>query len=234
MQAVPQQLSSQSTPRSAADGAASSVHAVELGQPIEKVDPVVPKKLRNFTGVVLHGTIAIDGTFVNLEAVSGEPPLTASALDAVRQWRYTPATTDGQPVAMPVWVSFQFYPKRATTNVEPDLPFPTKPNTPVEAQIGNGEILHAGQGVKPPKVTYSPDPEFSDAARAAKLQGIVVLSAVIGADGAQRDVWVVKKLGMGLDQKAIETVRRWKFDPATKDGKPVTSIINIEINFRSY
>jgi len=55
----------------------------------------------------------------------------------------------------------------------------------------------------PPKVLYQPDPEYSEAARYAKFQGMLVLGMIVGRDGDPKDVWVVKKLGLGLDQKAI-------------------------------
>ena len=89
-----------------------------------------------------------------------------------------------------------------------------------------------GGGVSRPKPIYSPDPEFSDEARKNKMQGTVVLRLVVGVDGKPRDIKVARALGMGLDQKAIEAVRNWKFEPAMKDGKPVAVQINVEVNFR--
>jgi TonB family protein len=56
----------------------------------------------------------------------------------------------------------------------------------------------------------------------------------VGPDGRPRDIKVSRQLGMGLDQKAIEAVRMWRFEPATKDGKPVAVQINVEVNFRLY
>ena len=61
-----------------------------------------------------------------------------------------------------------------------------------------------------------------------------MLWLVVGPDGTPRDVRVSRALGMGLDQKAIEAVRQWKFEPARKDGKPVSVMVNVEVNFRLY
>ena len=99
--------------------------------------------------------------------------------------------------------------------------------------IGGG-VYHVGGGVLPPKVIYDPDPDYSDAARKAKHQGTVILWVIVGADGRPREINVRRSLGMGLDEKAIEAVRRWKFDPAKKDGQAVAVQISIEVNFRLY
>jgi periplasmic protein TonB len=64
--------------------------------------------------------------------------------------------------------------------------------------------------------------------------GVVVLRLVVGSDGNPRDIQVVRALGLGLDEKAIEAVRKWRFEPARKDGKPVAVAVNIEVNFHLY
>ena len=86
-------------------------------------------------------------------------------------------------------------------------------------------------GVSPPKAIYSPDPEYSETARQAKLQGTCVLWLVVGPDGKPRDIRVLRTLGLGLDEKAIEAVKHWRFEPAMKDGKPVAVQINVKVNF---
>jgi protein TonB len=99
--------------------------------------------------------------------------------------------------------------------------------------IGGG-VFRVGGGVSAPRALDTPDPEYSEEARKAKYQGTVVLWLVVDQNGGPRDVKVARSLGMGLDQKAIEAVRRWKFEPAMKDGKPVAVQINVEVNFRLY
>ncbi len=99
--------------------------------------------------------------------------------------------------------------------------------------IGGG-IYRIGGGVSAPRAIYSPDPEYSEEARKAKYQGTVVLWMVVGADGRPREIKVVRSVGLGLDEKAIEAVRTWKFEPARKDGRPVAVQIAVEVDFRLY
>ncbi len=95
-------------------------------------------------------------------------------------------------------------------------------------------VLRIGGSVTAPRVTYAPDPEYSEQARKAGYQGTCVLWLVVGPDGKPRDIKVAHTLGMGLDEKAIEAVRRWRFEPARKNGNPVAVQINVEVAFRLY
>lgn len=97
-----------------------------------------------------------------------------------------------------------------------------------------GGVFHVGNGVTAPVVIYDPTPEYSPEARAAKYQGTVVLWAIIDADGHPRNLRVQQSLGMGLDEKAVEAVRMWRFHPATKDGHAVAVDIEVEVNFHLY
>jgi periplasmic protein TonB len=99
--------------------------------------------------------------------------------------------------------------------------------------IGGG-VFRVGGGVSAPKAIYAPDPEYSEEARKAKYQGVCVLSLIVGQDGKPHDIRVFRSLGLGLDEKAIEAVNQWKFEPAQKDGKPVAVAINVEVTFRLY
>ena len=99
--------------------------------------------------------------------------------------------------------------------------------------IGGG-VFKVGGGVSAPRALQTPDPEYSEEARKAKYQGTVVLWLIVDQGGRPQNVKVARSLGMGLDQKAIEAVRQWKFEPAMKDGRPVAVQINVEVNFRLY
>ena len=99
--------------------------------------------------------------------------------------------------------------------------------------IGGGPY-RVGGGVSAPKPLFTPDPEYSEEARKAKYQGVVVLWLVIGPDGRPREIRVARPLGMGLDEKAVEAVRTWRFEPARKDGQPVAVVMNVEVSFRLY
>jgi TonB family protein len=85
-----------------------------------------------------------------------------------------------------------------------------------------------------PQPIYSPEPSFSDEARKAKFQGIVQLMVVVGSDGHVYNIRVRQSLGMGLDEKAIEAVKNWRFRPATLNGQPVSTQIAVQVDFHLY
>ena len=88
-------------------------------------------------------------------------------------------------------------------------------------------------GVTVPKCVYCPDPSYTDAARAAKFSGVVVLQVVVTAEGRAESISVVRKAGYGLEASAMETVRNWQFRPANgPDGNPVATVVPIEVSFR--
>ena len=89
-------------------------------------------------------------------------------------------------------------------------------------------------GIIAPHAVYAPDPEYSEGARKAKLEGEVLLSLIVDPEGKARDIRVIAPFGDGLDEKAVDAIKTWKFDPATKDGKPVAVQIMIEVSFRLY
>jgi TonB family protein len=97
-----------------------------------------------------------------------------------------------------------------------------------------GGVFRVGGGVSAPRAIDTPDPEYSEEARKAKYQGTVVLWLIVDSTGHPKDIKISRSLGMGLDQKAIEAVRKWKFEPAMKDGRPVAVQINVEVNFHLY
>jgi protein TonB len=99
--------------------------------------------------------------------------------------------------------------------------------------IGGG-VFRVGGGVSAPRILYQPDPEYSEEARKAKYEGTVTLWLIVGPDGRPHDIRISRSLGLGLDEKAIEAVRQWKFEPARKNGQAVSVQINVEVEFRLY
>jgi TonB family protein len=95
-------------------------------------------------------------------------------------------------------------------------------------------LAKVGDGVSAPRVVHAPDPDYSEEARRARFQGTCVLWLIVDSDGNPRDIKIARSLGKGLDEKAIEAVRKWKFEPARKNGKPVAVQINVEVSFRLY
>ena len=97
--------------------------------------------------------------------------------------------------------------------------------------IGGG-VFRVGGGVSAPEIVYKIDPEYSEQARKAKYQGTVVLSLVVQRDGSVRDIKIVQSLGLGLDEKAMEAVKQWRFRPGMKAGQAVDVAAMIEVTFR--
>jgi periplasmic protein TonB len=105
---------------------------------------------------------------------------------------------------------------------------------PGEGMGMGGGVFRPGRGVTPPRPIYSPDPEFSEEARKAKYQGVCTLMIVVDTDGKPINLRVVNSLGMGLDEKALETVKTWRFEPGMKDGHPVKVEMAVEVDFHLY
>lgn len=97
--------------------------------------------------------------------------------------------------------------------------------------IGGG-VFRVGGAVSAPEIVFKVDPEYSEQARKAKYQGTVVLRCIVQRDGTVRDIKVVQSLGLGLDEKAIEAVKQWKFRPGMRRGEAVDVTADIEVTFR--
>src|ERR1035441_5669890 len=92
--------------------------------------------------------------------------------------------------------------------------------------------LELTRPVTPPRLIHSVDPEYDKASRKKKVQGTGVLTVLVTESGEPQDPKIVTSLNPALDEKAIEAVSRWRFAPATKDGKPMAVHIRVEVNLR--
>ena len=97
--------------------------------------------------------------------------------------------------------------------------------------IGGG-VYRIGGDVSAPSLINKVEPEYSEEARKAKYSGTVLLSIVVDEQGMPRNVHVIRPLGLGLDEKAIEAVMKWRFRPGMKGGHPVATQAQVEVNFR--
>jgi TonB family protein len=89
-------------------------------------------------------------------------------------------------------------------------------------------------GVSQPIPIFTPEAEFSDEARRQKYEGVCMISVIIDAQGNPQSPRVVRRLGMGLDEKALAAVMKYRFKPARKDGRPVAVRISVMVNFRLF
>ena len=97
--------------------------------------------------------------------------------------------------------------------------------------IGGG-VFRVGGSVSAPEIVFKVDPEYSEQARKAKYQGTVVLRCIVQKDGTVRDIKIMQSLGLGLDEKAVDAVKQWKFRPGMRRGEAVDVTADIEVTFR--
>jgi TonB family protein len=156
--------------------------------------------------IIAEFTILKDGTLNGLKLAesSGDPVADQAALDAI--------TNSAPFAALPAEFKGESLAVRCRMDV----------------------FLANTNGVTPPRLIQNIEPEFSDEARRKKIEGVVTLSLVVDTEGQPTDVQVVTPLGHGLDEKAVEAVKQWRFQPAMKDGNPISTKINVQVNFHLY
>lgn len=93
-------------------------------------------------------------------------------------------------------------------------------------------VYNVGKGITRPKVISAPSPEYSSEARKHKIGGVVTLRVVVTSEGKVTDIRVLAGRGYGLDEKAVDAARHWRFEPATIDGRPVSVEMALEMMFR--
>ncbi|MFZ0299170.1 MAG: energy transducer TonB [Candidatus Sulfotelmatobacter sp.] len=188
--------------------------------------------------VELTALIGADAKTKALRVVKGDPVLVDPSLKAVRQWRFHPVLVKGEPVETTyrVKIRFNLLLREAISEVAVESPRETvpAPNRANEADPEGGIYKLGQNGVIPPKPIYSPDPEFSEEARKAGEQGIVTVSLVVSEDGKPRSARVMCSSAPDLNDVAVETINTWRFEPATKAGKPVAVEMAVEVDFKLY
>ncbi|HYL78401.1 MAG TPA: TonB family protein [Bryobacteraceae bacterium] len=140
-------------------------------------------------------------------AKSSDPKWESEVIALAGKWRFEPAMKEGRTV--PVHATLDF-----------------------ERGARAQRAYRIGGGVTAPRVIYKVEPQYTEQARNARFEGTVILFVVITPDGHATEIKVLRPLGMGLDQAAIDCVKKWKFRPGLKEGNPVPVQATIEVNFR--
>ncbi len=112
----------------------------------------------------------------------------------------------------------------ASANLKSDVS--VQPDGTTEKQP---KIYHVGSGVTAPQAQRTPEPEFNDEARDARIEGLLVLNVVIDEHGNVGRVKILTPIGMGLDDNAVTAVKAWRFKPALRNGEPVAVEMQIEL-----
>ncbi len=148
--------------------------------------------------------------------------LDEKAIEAIQKWRFTPGMKGGRFVAT-----------QATIEVSFSLGHPLSSDPAVQkANPVESGAYRVGGDVSAATVLTKVEPEYTDEARNAGYNGTALLSLVVDANGLPQDIKVVRPLGLGLDEKAVEAARKWRFQAGRKGGRPVATQATIEMSFR--
>ncbi len=200
------------------------------------------------TGAVVFHLVLLLAVFPDLRKPRDLPPGKAETAYVVQTVRFKPPAPQRQKqvpkpkakkIPIPDPTPHDPEPIEVAELEVPDLEMPDLddvvfgiPDAPPGMAAGpQGAAFQIGGDVKPPEKLYAPQPKYSEEARKARVQGAVILQAVIDALGQVTEVKVLKGLSMGLTESAIATVRDWKFKPATRNGEPVPVYFNLVVTF---
>lgn len=178
-----------------------------------------------------------------LPAKHGAPP-------ALARRTFIPPASNGHPkLALPVTIDFDVPIEKASISIGDPYGKFAQGALGMNGQNGIGDngccqglgdsqsgppgySVRRGPGVTQPQLIYKVEPEFSEEARKAKYQGVVVLAIDVDSKGDVRNIRVLQSLGLGLDEKAVEAVSHWRFRPGTFHGKPVVTEATVQVSFQ--
>jgi TonB family protein len=165
------------------------------------------------------------------------------AIDAVKQSGFQAGTLDGKPVPVLIYLRVPFFHRQPAIPtvlpryriVAPRSRMQGAWNTPGDDDSqfrDQDDPSNLRRTDTPPVATHSVEPEYSEQARREKFGGVVVVSMIVDEEGMPTDLKLVTSIGHGLDEKALEAARQYRFTPALRDGKPVAVRITVELSFR--
>jgi len=201
---------------------------------IREVPPAYPETARaaGVEGEVeVLAVIGPDGQVKDAAILKSVPLLDQAAIEAVRQYVFEPALRDGVPVESSMKLSLTFTlpaesrpPPKAEPSKTETPPTKAEPTKPADTPVKRGQT-------RPVNVVRRVEPEYPDLARQARVEGDVTIQVTIGPSGRIERAIVVEGAGL-LDEAALKAVRQWTFEPALRDGVPVSSTLNYTLSFR--
>lgn len=212
---------------------------VKAPERVRYVAPEYPEvaKQAHVAGIVIAElTVSPEGDVTDAHILRSIALLDQAALDAVKQWKYTPTTLNGVPVPIIITVTVNFTPTEtggaAAGGVMQSAPtMSSASSTPVEPVYLNGrEVTRIGGEVKAPERIRYVQPLYPADAQAARITGIVIIEALIDESGHVAKAKVVRSI-LGLDQAAIDAVMQWEYTPTLINGSPVPVMMTVTVNF---
>jgi TonB family protein len=211
------------------------------GPGVKWVRPVYPEEARaaHIQGrVVLKVTISLEGEVEKADLLSGHPMLVAAAIDAVKQWRYRPDLLDGQPAERETEAIVEFSLESregtgdadAATGAASVAPSEMSGSTPATPHIATPQRVRVSQGVANALAVKKVTPEYPPEARKERIQGTVLMHAMIDKAGDIVELDLVTGHPI-LAPAAIDAVRQWQYRPYLLDGKPIEVDTQIMVNF---
>ncbi len=184
--------------------------------------------------VILSVVIGVDGAVRNIHVVN---PRTSAyddyAIAAIKQSQFQPGTLNGNPVPVRIAVRVRFF------HLRPAIPMlQAAPRVVGSGSFGHDDSSRPDDPFKlrpgdtTPMAINTVNADFSDEARRERFEGVILVSLIVNEEGLPVDLQVVRPAGHGLDEKALEAVKQYRFQPAIRDGKPVAVRIRVEISFR--
>ncbi len=193
---------------------------------VRDVKPVYPEiaQTARVQGVVIcEALIGPDGKVADARILRSIPLLDQAAIDAVRQWEFTPTLLNGNPVPVIMTTTVNFTLDGGTPSLGIPIQHGPLTNWPADA-------VRVGGGLKPPTKVRDVKPAYPEMAQTARVQGVVICEVLIGPDGKVADARVLRSIPL-LDQAAIDAVRQWEFTPTQVNGNPVSIIMTVTVNF---
>jgi TonB family protein len=201
------------------------IHAVPAHYPPDAADTDRPHVC------ILSAVVGVDGNATSVHVTNPNAgPFDDSAIAAVTQSQFEPGALDGKPVPVLIQVRVPFFhlaeavPRIIVRNPQSSF-LQARQNAPFRLPPADGY---------PRPISPFPNPEYSEEARRKKIEGVVLVSALVNEEGNPIDLRVERSLGHGLDERALDCVSQYRFRPAMRDGQPVAQRITIEVSFKLY
>jgi len=206
---------SKSRPDVQGEGPVKATGAIPPPKLLKQVNPVYPEEARKagVEGIViLEATMDAEGRVSNTRVLRSIPLLDQAAIDAVKQWVYEPLLIDGKSRGVIFTVTLRF----------------ALDGKKREGGVGGGQ--GTPESAPPPKLIKKTDPVYPEAARKARIEGIVILEVQTDQDGRVQKTKVLRSIPE-LDQAAVDAVKQWVYEPVIINGKPKPSVFTVTVRF---